>query len=568
MNKILERQLRKNFPGYPDMPKEFSHIWEIVSQTYDDFDNDRMQVERSAVISSREIEEGNIKQTESLHLLQSTIDAVESAIVVTYEEKLVIHNHRYAEIWHFPNELLEKRDMAKLLAHVQEQLADASSFVSRTQLILNETQTKSVDVLHTKDGRIIERRSYPMLINAGKLARVWVITDITELENAKRATMNLLEDLEHEKNLVEEKVKERTTALLAEHARFVASTSSIPLGFLVLDTANNILIKNNAVQSTFNISEKDYTLADIDRALPGVGFSEKIARCIQEHLPVEIKDVDVANKILRILISPMRGVEGGDDLLGVVLLVEDTTEARSLERGRDEFFAIASHELRTPLTAIRGNMSIIEDYYKESITDPEVIEMIKDTNSAASRLITIVNDFLDVSRLEQGHVTFSATDFSAEKLVTEVVSELKEVGLKKNITIASECPIASLCMVYADYDRSKQVLMNLVSNAVNYSVRGSVHICASVEGEYLQFSVRDEGIGISPQNQTLLFRKFQQAGTNMLARDVTQSTGLGLYISRLIVEPMGGKIWLKQSTAGEGSEFAFTLPLSTSTTTV
>ncbi len=559
MNKILERQLRKNFPGYNDIPPEFFHIWEIVSQTYDDFDNDRRQVERSAVISSREIEEANIKHVESLHLLQSTIDAVESAIAVTHEANLVIYNRRYVEMWHFPEELLEKRDMMKLLAQMQEQLTDAPSFVARTQLITSETQNKSKDVLHVKDGRVIERLSYPMLIGAGRLAHVWVLTDVTELENAKHATTNLLEDLEQEKKIVEQKVQERTEALFIEHSRFVASTNSIPLGFLVLDIENNILIKNDAVKSALNISSDEYAISDVDHSIPNVEIMKLIERCMKEHMPAEVKDVEVASRILRILISPMRA-RGGGELLGTVLLFEDTTEARSLERGRDEFFAIASHELRTPLTAIHGNMSIIEDYYKEKITDPEVLEMIKDTNSAALRLITIVNDFLDVSRLEQGHVTFEASDFSAQELIAEVVKSLTEIAHKKNITLSVECGEVLQCIVSADRDRVKQVLVNLISNAINYSVRGEVSVCMSVDGGHIEFAVRDQGVGISVQNQTLLFRKFQQAGTNMLARDITQSTGLGLYISRLVIESMGGKIWLKSSTPGVGSEFVFTVP--------
>lgn len=562
MNKILERQLKKHLPGYPEIPPEITRICEVVSDTYDDFDNDRKQIERSTLISSRELEEANIRQTESSHLLQSTIDAVESAIILTDEQmQLVAYNRRYAEMWHFPKELLEERDIMKLMSHVQEQLVDASGFQARSESILRDAQMKSTDTLHCKDGRIIERRSYPILISGGKHARVWVISDITELENAKRATINLLEDLEFEKNAVEAKVKERTKELITEHSRFQASTSSIPLGFLVFDKEQRVLIDNGVTSKLFNIEGNACTFEKIVNAIPRENFAEKFATCMTTLLPVEIKDVDVEHKILRILLTPMSTHDGGAELLGVVMLTEDTTEARTLERGRDEFFAIASHELRTPLTAIRGNMSIIEDYYAESVANEEVMAMIKDTNAAASRLITIVNDFLDVSRLEQGRIVLQLVDFSISGLVEEVIGELREVGMQKGIQLAVSCGVPSELRVHADYDRSKQVLTNLLSNAINYSEHGTVSVCVNAGDTHMEVAVRDEGVGIPPENLALLFRKFQQAGTSVLIRDMSQSTGLGLYISRLIVESMGGKIWLKHSIPGEGSEFAFTLPL-------
>ncbi len=562
MHKILERQLRKLLPGYTATSEGLSALLDTVSSTYDDFDNDRKQLERSTEISGRELEEVNKKLNESFSLLQSTIDAVEDAIFVTDASfTLIAHNRAYEKLWQIPMDILQSGDMLKIIVFVGGQVSSPADLEARMKEIITNAEEPSLDLLYCRDGRIIERKSSPIVSGAKLPLRVWVLRDVTNFENAKMATVNKLEDLEHEKNIVEERVQERTRELTMEHARFIASISSIPLGLLVFDHTNRILIRNRAARSILNIKEKDYTFADIALAIPELKLGERLSRCLSEHMPIEVKDVEVGHKILKILMTPMGAFEEDSaEALGVVVLVEDITEARVLERGRDEFFAIASHELRTPLTAIRGNMSMIEDYYQDAITDKEVLEMVHDTGSAASRLITIVNDFLDVSRLEQGHIIFQYDDFSAAELVDGVVGELAGVAIAKGISIFAEKGEETL-MVHADRDRSKQVLTNLVANAINYSSHGTIRISVERNDAYAEFHVRDEGVGISGQNQTLLFRKFQQAGESVLTRDMTQSTGLGLYISRLVIEPMGGRVWLKESETGKGSEFAFTLPL-------
>ena len=125
-------------------------------------------------------------------------------------------------------------------------------------------------------------------------------------------------------------------------------------------------------------------------------------------------------------------------------------------------------------------------------------------------------------------------------------------------------PLAeALPQAFADRDRVKQVAINLIANGVHYTNAGSVTIVAAPEPGRLRVSITDTGQGIPSQNQIFLFRKFQQAGTNILTRDVTQSTGLGLYISKLLIEGMGGTVELLRSQPGVGSTFSFTIPTAT-----
>jgi two-component system sensor histidine kinase EvgS len=247
------------------------------------------------------------------------------------------------------------------------------------------------------------------------------------------------------------------------------------------------------------------------------------------------------------------------------MLLEDITEAKLLERSRDEFFSIASHELRTPLTAIRGNASIINDYYLDAMDNKELRSLIGDIHESSVRLIAIVNDFLEASRLEQGKMVFQLAPFSIDDVIREVVHDMKHLLAEKqiNLVFASDETTEPLT-VWADAERTKQIIYNLVGNAEKFTHHGSITIHIEPTPHTVKILVSDTGSGISPENQHLLFHKFQQASNSLWTRDSSKGTGLGLYISKLLAESMDGHMQLECSELGQGSTFSFTLPLATS----
>ena len=174
--------------------------------------------------------------------------------------------------------------------------------------------------------------------------------------------------------------------------------------------------------------------------------------------------------------------------------------------------------------------------------------------------IKIVNDFLEVSRLEQGRLQFDGKPFPLPDLCAEVVADLKGLATNKGLELRFDTPASPLPQALADRDKVKEVLTNFTGNAIHYSHAGSVVISVAVADNQLKVRVKDTGVGIAPHDQQLLFRKFQQAG-DVLARDNTQSTGLGLYISKLLIEAMEGTAFLEESTPEKGSTFSFTLPI-------
>jgi signal transduction histidine kinase len=251
---------------------------------------------------------------------------------------------------------------------------------------------------------------------------------------------------------------------------------------------------------------------------------------------------------------------GEKQQLGAVILVEDITEQKVLERSKDEFLSIASHELRSPLTAIRGNASLIKKYYGDRLPDKNTVEMIDDIHESAIRLIDIVNDFLDASSLEQGKMHMNPEAFLLEDVVSGVMRELHLLADSKGLTLISHPSVTAAPGVIADKQRVKQVLYNLIGNAVKFTDTGNITISTRADEHFVYTVVTDTGKGMSTENQRLLFRKFQLAGSNLLSRDDTKGTGLGLYISKLIIEQSGGTIRLQSSELGRGSAFVFSLP--------
>lgn len=393
-----------------------------------------------------------------------------------------------------------------------------------------------------------------------------------EIASLASSFNNLLDEVNSSHGTVESTNLE----LRHEQARLKASIDSLDAGFIMTDTNQNILMLNKAARTIISRGlpahrgETDWTTQTISRALgSGFNFTEDITKTVQEGIAVEHNEVDFLGRVLRIFMAPIIDRETGDEIarLGTAILIEDITEEKVLQRSRDEFFSIASHELRTPLTAIRGNANLIRQFYAPKVGDAEFDQMMDDIESSSIRLTEIVNDFLDVSRLEQGKLAFKLESFDFMRILESVIYETASVANQKGVKVISDkAAFGTLPQVVGDQNRVKQVLYNLVGNALKFTENGQVAIRQEVIDNKLKIFVTDTGPGISDQGQQLLFHKFQQAGESLFTRDTSRGTGLGLYISKLLLSHMGGAITLEHSELGKGTTFAFTLPLAATDT--
>lgn len=225
---------------------------------------------------------------------------------------------------------------------------------------------------------------------------------------------------------------------------------------------------------------------------------------------------------------------------------------------KDEFFSIASHELRTPLGAIRGNALLLRDMYGDK-NDQAFKEIVSDMTEASSRLIRLVNNFLDAARFEAGQVPISPDVVSLKSVADIAAGELQSVARDKNIYIRSEID-DSIPQVYADKDRVLQVIYNFVGNAAKFTERGGITISAAEQDDdTVKVCITDTGRGIPEDARRLLFQKFSQVKSS----DSKSGSGLGMYISQKIVEKMGGRCQLEHSEEDKGTTISFTLPKAT-----
>lgn len=225
---------------------------------------------------------------------------------------------------------------------------------------------------------------------------------------------------------------------------------------------------------------------------------------------------------------------------------------------QNTFISVISHELRTPVSIIKGYAETLarQDAAWDAATLREGLMVIIEE---ADRLAQQINTLLEASRLQTDGLRLELSDWAVRPLVERVVERfMPQAG--ERFTFEIDIP-DDLPPVHADYERTRTVLENLVSNAIKYSPNGGlVRIAARVSGDYAIISVSDQGIGIPFEEQKKLFRRFYRVD-NRLRRE-TQGAGLGLFLSRVIVEAQGGRIWV-DSRPGRGSRFSFTVPLAT-----
>ncbi|HKW90590.1 MAG TPA: GAF domain-containing protein [Methylomirabilota bacterium] len=260
-------------------------------------------------------------------------------------------------------------------------------------------------------------------------------------------------------------------------------------------------------------------------------------------------------RILHWVSQPTRDSAGTP--CGFTLTFHDVTHEREVSQMKSDFVSFVTHQLRTPLAGIKWMLELAA---QEPDIPAEAASYVQDAREAAQRLIQLVNDLLDISRLERGKLTVAAKPIDLGALTREVLAEtaglVQEKGHRVTLTGDAAAPA-----VMADGQLLRQVVVNLVSNAIKYTPEGgAIEIGLERDGGALRWSIRDSGIGIPLAAQPRLFEKFYRA-ENVVTLE-TEGTGLGLYLVRLIMEQLEGRVWC-ESEEGAGAIFLFTLPLAT-----
>ncbi len=231
---------------------------------------------------------------------------------------------------------------------------------------------------------------------------------------------------------------------------------------------------------------------------------------------------------------------------------------QELDRAKSEFVSIASHQLRTPMTGIMGYLSMMTqgDFGKMK---PDHLKILTDLLAESQRMIRLINQFLNVSKIEAGKFTYTKVPVQFEDLVVREIKEVTKAANDKGLKILNKLPKTPLPKVMVDADKIQDVILNLIDNAIKYTDKGSITLTAELEDERIHFRAKDTGIGIKPQDATELFNKFVRGSG--IAQIHPDGSGLGLFIAKSIIDAHGGRIWAESDGEGKGSTFQFILPL-------
>jgi GAF domain-containing protein len=237
-------------------------------------------------------------------------------------------------------------------------------------------------------------------------------------------------------------------------------------------------------------------------------------------------------------------------------IADKSAQLESASRHKSEFLANMSHELRTPLNAIIGFSEVLTERMFGELNEKQD-EYLKDIYASGQHLLSLINDILDLSKIEAGRMELDPTDFDVPGAIDNALTLVRERAGRRGITLGRAID-ERVGTMRADERKVKQVLLNLLSNALKFTPDGGrIDVCAAVNDELLEVSVADTGVGIAPEDQEAVFEEFRQVGT---ADKKVEGTGLGLALSRKFIELHGGRIWVK-SQVGTGSTFTFTIPV-------
>lgn len=395
--------------------------------------------------------------------------------------------------------------------------------------------------------------------------------EVGELAGTMRSMAGELADLI---TGLERAVLSATTELQATLAHLKAIIDNLADGLLVVDTTGRVTSHNPALCAMFGLQGADLTGREARQVFAGAMASlvDEAARVTGEILTAEVRLA--GGRIGKALATPIHLAPADADhepvLSGAVILIRDITSEKEVDRMKTEFISTVSHELRTPLTSILGFAKIIRKKFLDEVGPKLPAADRKATRAAGQigdnlgiivsegeRLTELVNDVLDIAKMESGRIEWDMKPVSISEVIDRSVQAASAMAENAGLTLEVKAD-PDLPMVMGDRDRLIQVLLNLLSNAVKFTPSGSVTVRAMAKDGGARIGVLDTGLGIAPADQGIIFEKFKQAGDTLTEKP--KGTGLGLPICRQIVEHHGGTIWV-ESEPGRGSAFWFILPL-------
>jgi PAS domain S-box-containing protein len=366
--------------------------------------------------------------------------------------------------------------------------------------------------------------------------------EIAELDQAFR---EMLETLRQEQD-----------ALVSSEARIRHFISAVPVGLMSVVKSGEVEFCNASLTKIFQRQRDEIEGSHIGRFFETGGLSDETfwqqirEKAVERMIELFARNDAGEQFLVEVMLSAS---DEGKPILASVVNINDKYKLLKL---RQAFVAMVSHELRTPLTSLSGFLSLsLSGAYGQF--NEEFVKQLSQSQQSTNRLIALVNELLDLEKMDSGTVSVKKLPCLLERVFEQVLNSISVFAQTQGVDIVM--PSVRNLEIMGDADRLTQVLVNLISNALVVSSRGSqIHVTCAVENDHLRIAVEDQGPGIAPENREIIFERFQQIASDDVKKKYA-GTGLGLAICKAIVEQHGGQIGV-DSEVGKGSTFWFTLP--------
>ncbi|MBI4779677.1 PAS domain-containing protein [Candidatus Falkowbacteria bacterium] len=385
---------------------------------------------------------------------------------------------------------------------------------------------------------------------------------VNELSQSKEALINILEDNTEAREEMEEE-KNKTLAIIANFTdpiivldkdykiNIINPAASRVFGLSAADLGRRVATDNKFSMSNFKqIIKRDYEIKQITE-----GANSQIFMPEEITLKNDNSEETVFEATYKVITAKVLSLK--NEPLGVMKIFYDTTREKANDKMKSEFISIAAHQLRTPLSAIKWVIKMIldGDAGKLSIEQQELLNKGYLSNE---RIIRLVNDLLNVSRIEEGRFGFNFEKVDFREVLNTAISNVESLAAKNHQELTVKKP-AKLPKIYLDKERMIMVMQNLLGNAIKYTPEyGKIQVIIEVDKQYLHVKINDQGVGIPAEDQPKLFSKFFRAAN--VVKLETEGTGLGLFLVKNIIEKHNGKVSLK-SEEGKGTEVSFFMPI-------
>lgn len=371
-------------------------------------------------------------------------------------------------------------------------------------------------------------------------------SEIQEAQETTKALLNILED--------SEKAREQ---LIQEERLTTTIVNGFVDGLIILDPQGIIQEVNNQAQSVFLIKESDVQKQSLTILQKYPLIAPAVGIMIRDNRVQLVKEKEFSPRPEMTMNVSTIALYSKESLLGYLAIFHDVSQEKNIQKMKTDFVSIAAHQLRTPLSAIKWSVKMILDGEAGKISAQQK-DWLNKTYQSNERLITLVNDLLNVSRIEEGRFLYDIRETDLRKIIQNILENNKEIIKRKKITVSFPEENTEVSKVKVDVEKMQLAIQNLITNAVDYTPEGGrVLVTVSQKGDDVLVTVKDTGIGISEVDQGKLFHRFFRARNAIQVR--ANGTGLGLFITKNIIQAHRGKIWFK-SQLGKGTTFSFTIP--------